>query len=120
MRYSTPATKLTWSSPSPIARRRERQLTAPAVNKLHWPPAFLLPSLKNPWQREFRSQLEAIAPGAIVVVAYGRIIPPWMLALPGSGASTCTRLCFPNTVARLHSVGRGHGRCVHRKHHHAP
>ena len=31
---------------------------------------------------EFRAQLEAIAPDAIVVVAYGRIIPPWMLALP--------------------------------------
>jgi methionyl-tRNA formyltransferase len=34
---------------------------------------------------EFRSQLEAIAPDAIVVVAYGRIIPPWMLALPRLG-----------------------------------
>src|ERR1700680_3073691 len=29
---------------------------------------------------EFRAQLEAIRPDAIVVVAYGRIIPPWMLA----------------------------------------
>jgi methionyl-tRNA formyltransferase len=34
---------------------------------------------------EFRAQLEAIAPEAIVVVAYGRIIPPWMLALPRLG-----------------------------------
>lgn len=34
---------------------------------------------------EFRAQLEAIAPDAIVVVAYGRIIPPWMLALPRFG-----------------------------------
>jgi methionyl-tRNA formyltransferase len=34
---------------------------------------------------EFRTQLEAIAPDAIVVVAYGRIIPPWMLALPRLG-----------------------------------
>jgi methionyl-tRNA formyltransferase len=34
---------------------------------------------------EFRAQLEAIAPDAIVVVAYGRIIPPWMLALPKFG-----------------------------------
>jgi methionyl-tRNA formyltransferase len=32
--------------------------------------------------QEFRAHLEAIAPDAIVVVAYGRIIPPWMLALP--------------------------------------
>jgi methionyl-tRNA formyltransferase len=34
---------------------------------------------------EFRAQLEAIAPDAIVVVAYGRIIPPWMLVLPRLG-----------------------------------
>jgi methionyl-tRNA formyltransferase len=34
---------------------------------------------------EFRAHLEAIAPDAIVVVAYGRIIPPWMLALPRLG-----------------------------------
>jgi methionyl-tRNA formyltransferase len=32
-----------------------------------------------------RAQLEAIAPDAIVVVAYGRIIPDWMLALPRLG-----------------------------------
>ena len=34
---------------------------------------------------EFRAQLQAIAPQAIVVVAYGRIIPPWMIALPPLG-----------------------------------
>ena len=34
---------------------------------------------------ELRAQLEAIAPDAILVVAYGRIIPPWMLALPRLG-----------------------------------
>jgi methionyl-tRNA formyltransferase len=34
---------------------------------------------------EFRERLEAIAPDAVVVVAYGRIIPPWMLALPRLG-----------------------------------
>jgi methionyl-tRNA formyltransferase len=34
---------------------------------------------------EFRAQLESIAPAAIVVVAYGRIIPPWLLALPRFG-----------------------------------
>ncbi len=34
---------------------------------------------------EFRAQLEATAPDAIVVVAYGRIIPPWMLKLPRLG-----------------------------------
>ena len=34
---------------------------------------------------EFRELLEAAAPDAIVVVAYGRIIPPWMLAVPRLG-----------------------------------
>jgi methionyl-tRNA formyltransferase len=34
---------------------------------------------------ELRSQLEAIQPDAIIVVAYGRIIPQWMLDLPRFG-----------------------------------
>jgi len=34
---------------------------------------------------EFRAQLEDLQPDAIVVVAYGRIVPPWMLALPRLG-----------------------------------
>src|SRR5580658_5581248 len=34
---------------------------------------------------ELRAQLEAIAPDAILVVAYGRIIPEWMLELPKHG-----------------------------------
>lgn len=34
---------------------------------------------------EFRAQLEAIQPEAIIVVAYGRIIPKWMLDLPRHG-----------------------------------
>jgi methionyl-tRNA formyltransferase len=34
---------------------------------------------------DIRAQLEAIAPDAIVVVAYGRILPQWMLDLPRLG-----------------------------------
>src|SRR5579863_2584967 len=34
---------------------------------------------------EFRAQLTALAPDAIVVVGYGRIIPQWMLDLPRLG-----------------------------------
>lgn len=34
---------------------------------------------------EFRAQLEQIRPEAIVVVAYGRILPDWMLDLPPLG-----------------------------------
>jgi methionyl-tRNA formyltransferase len=39
--------------------------------------------IKN--NQEFRSQLEAIKPDAIIVVGYGRIIPQWMLDLPRLG-----------------------------------
>jgi methionyl-tRNA formyltransferase len=35
--------------------------------------------------QEFRRQLETIRPAAVVVVAYGRLIPPWMLELPPLG-----------------------------------
>ena len=34
---------------------------------------------------EFRAQLEAVRPDVIIVVAYGRIIPRWMLDLPPLG-----------------------------------
>lgn len=65
---------------------RGQQLTAPPVKLAAL--AAELPitqpeKIRN--NAEFRSQLETIAPDAIVVVAYGRIIPPWMLALPRLG-----------------------------------
>jgi len=34
---------------------------------------------------EFRARLELVRPDAILVVAYGRIVPPWMLGLPRLG-----------------------------------
>jgi len=40
-------------------------------------------TIKN--NAEFRDQLAAIAPDAIIVVGYGRIIPPWMIDLPRFG-----------------------------------
>ena len=39
--------------------------------------------LKN--NLDFKDQIERVTPDAIVVVAYGRIIPPWMLNLPRLG-----------------------------------
>lgn len=39
--------------------------------------------IKN--NEEFRAQLESIAPAAIIVVGYGRIIPRWMIDLPKLG-----------------------------------
>jgi methionyl-tRNA formyltransferase len=40
-------------------------------------------SIKN--NAEFRAQLTSLAPDAIIVVGYGRIIPQWMLDLPPLG-----------------------------------
>jgi methionyl-tRNA formyltransferase len=39
--------------------------------------------IKN--NEELRNQLLGIAPDAIIVVGYGRIIPPWMIDLPALG-----------------------------------
>jgi methionyl-tRNA formyltransferase len=65
---------------------RDRLLTAPPVKlaALEAGLAVAQPE-KIRDNQEFRAQFEAIAPDAIVVVAYGRLIPPWMLALPRLG-----------------------------------
>ncbi len=65
---------------------RGMELTAPPVKQLaleHGIAVAQPEKIKN--NEEFRSQIEAARPDAIVVVAYGRIIPPWMLALPPLG-----------------------------------
>ncbi|MGD0893738.1 MAG: methionyl-tRNA formyltransferase [Terracidiphilus sp.] len=65
---------------------RSQQLTSPAVKQSALSaglPVVQPEKIRN--NTEFRAQLEAIQPDAIVVVAYGRIIPPWMLALPRLG-----------------------------------
>jgi methionyl-tRNA formyltransferase len=65
---------------------RNQQLTAPPVKQTALTAGLAITQPEkirnNP---DFRAQLEAIGPDAIVVVAYGRIIPPWMLALPRLG-----------------------------------
>jgi len=68
----------------PVGRTQE--MTAPPVKQtaLGAGLAVTQPD-KIRTNEEFRARLEAIAPDAIVVVAYGRIIPPWMLALPRLG-----------------------------------
>ena len=45
----------------------------------------LLQPEKIKHNQELRDRLEAVAPEAILVVAYGRIVPDWMLALPRYG-----------------------------------
>jgi methionyl-tRNA formyltransferase len=65
---------------------RSQQLTPPPVKRAASVAGLEIKQpekIKN--NPEFRARLEAIAPDAIVVVAYGRIIPPWMLALPRLG-----------------------------------
>jgi methionyl-tRNA formyltransferase len=79
---------------------RDRQLAAPPVKLAALAaglPVTQPETIRN--NSEFRAQLEAIAPDAIVVVAYGRLIPPWMLALP--------RLCCINLHASLLPRYRG-------------
>jgi len=65
---------------------RDQQLTAPAVKQAALAAGLKVTQPENIRSNaEFRAQLESIAPDAIMVVAYGRIIPPWMLALPRLG-----------------------------------
>ena len=59
--------------PSPIKRLAEA----------HHLPVMQPEKLRN--NEELRSRLERLRPDAIVVVAYGRLIPPWMLELPPLG-----------------------------------
>jgi methionyl-tRNA formyltransferase len=65
---------------------RDQTLTAPPVKTTAIEagiPVVQPEKIKN--NAEFRAQLEAIRPDAILVVAYGRIIPKWMLELPRLG-----------------------------------
>ncbi|MGZ4860867.1 MAG: methionyl-tRNA formyltransferase, partial [Candidatus Angelobacter sp.] len=65
---------------------RGMTLTAPPVKqsalKLGLP---VIQPEKIKKNEEFQAQLEALQPDAIIVVGYGRIIPPWMLELPRYG-----------------------------------
>ena len=68
----------------PVGRGHE--LTAPPVKQTALAAGLEVTQpekIRN--NEQFHARLEAIAPDAIVVVAYGRIVPPWMLALPRLG-----------------------------------
>jgi methionyl-tRNA formyltransferase len=68
----------------PVGRAQELQ--APPVKQAalkHSIPVLQPEKIKN--NPELRERLESIAPDAILVVAYGRIIPQWMLDLPRHG-----------------------------------
>jgi methionyl-tRNA formyltransferase len=65
---------------------RGMTLTAPPVKQsaLKLGLAVIQPE-KIKKNKEFQTQLMALHPDAIIVVGYGRIIPPWMLQLPRYG-----------------------------------
>jgi methionyl-tRNA formyltransferase len=68
------------------AAGRKMEMNIPPVKKVALErgiPVVQPEKIKN--NLELRGQLEAIAPDAILVVAYGRIIPQWMLDLPPHG-----------------------------------
>lgn len=65
---------------------RDQRLQAPPIKQTALArsiPVLQPDKIKN--NAELRLQLETIAPEAILVVAYGRIIPQWMLDLPRYG-----------------------------------
>src|SRR5947209_10141440 len=59
---------------APEVKQRAVELKLPVIQP---------PSIKN--NAELRARLEALTPEAIIVVAYGRLIPKWMLDLPRHG-----------------------------------
>jgi methionyl-tRNA formyltransferase len=68
------------------AAGRGMEVQAPAVKRIaieRGLPVVQPEKIKN--NGEFRARLEEIQPDAILVVAYGRIIPQWMLDLPRFG-----------------------------------
>ncbi len=68
----------------PVGRTQER--TAPPVKQTAVGAGLAVTQPeKIRYNEEFRARLDSIAPDAIVVVAYGRIVPPWILALPRLG-----------------------------------
>jgi methionyl-tRNA formyltransferase len=65
---------------------RDQTLTAPPIKATAMEagiPVVQPEKIKN--NPELRAQLEALRPDAILVVAYGRIIPQWMLEVPRLG-----------------------------------
>jgi methionyl-tRNA formyltransferase len=76
---------------------RAQQLTAPPIKQTalaHGLKVTQPEKIRD--NAEFRTRLEAIQPDAIVVVAYGRIIPPWMLSLPRLGCMNLHASLLPS------------------------
>ncbi len=68
----------------PVGRRQT--MAPPPVKRLalsHHLPVFSPEKIRN---EEVQSTMQRLNPDVIVVVAYGKILPPWMLRLPKQGA----------------------------------
>lgn len=68
----------------PSGRGRHLSLSAVKQRALELKLPFAQPE-KLKHDPQFRARLESLKPQAVVVVAYGRIIPPWMLAISPMG-----------------------------------
>jgi methionyl-tRNA formyltransferase len=77
--------RLVVSQPDRPSGRGQQVATSPVKQRAaeHGLPVVQPQSIKN--NAEFRAQLESLRPQAIIVVAYGRIIPQWMIDLPPLG-----------------------------------
>jgi methionyl-tRNA formyltransferase len=65
---------------------RGMELTAPPVKQSALKLSLLITQPEKIKKNEdFQARLTALKPDAIIVVGYGRIIPPWMLTLPRYG-----------------------------------
>ena len=49
---------------------------------------------------DLADRIRGLAPDVGVVVAYGRLLPPELLAIPATASSTCTAHFFPGIGAR--------------------
>ena len=71
---------------------RKQVLTAPPVKQVamaHGTPVFQPVTLRD---EEVQAQIRALEPEIIVVVAYGRILPPEVLAIPPRGLHQSARI----------------------------
>ena len=53
----------------------------------------------RPREPEFLDRLRELAPDCVPVVAYGALVPPAALEIPGTAGSTCTSRCCPPGAA---------------------
>ena len=89
----------------PVGRKQEVQMPAVKQFALEHGLRVEQPArIKN--NEELRGLLEELRPDAILVIAYGRIIPQWMLDLPRFGNINLHVRCCRNIAVPRPSSGR--------------